>query len=179
MTVGMPDAPSSISTHETMISDRSRPRWAKVLLLIVATGVGFLFCEIGTRVFLRLTSQTLAQSATRAHAPDGDSLALCDIVTPSANPRLIYELLPNRHGRFQGTLYRPNSHGMRGGEVALEKPKNVWRIAALTAVRFRALREEREGCPRSLESGYGPVGKARNYGAKRISPRLTVPFVES
>jgi len=53
------------------------------------------------------------------------------LIQPSDLPDLVYELKPSRRWVFLGADTATNSHGLRGPEVALEKPPGTLRIAGL------------------------------------------------
>ena len=60
---------------------------------------------------------------------DTNNLKLGDLLRPSADPEIVYELRPNIAGTFLGKPYRTNSHGMRDDELPLAKPAGQLRIA--------------------------------------------------
>lgn len=60
---------------------------------------------------------------------DTANLKLGDLLRPSADPEIVYELRPSIAGTFLGKPYRTNSHGMRDDELPLEKPPGQLRIA--------------------------------------------------
>lgn len=62
---------------------------------------------------------------------DPSNLKLGDLLKPSADPEIVFELRPNVDGAFMGRPYRSNSHGMRDREIALEKPPGQRRIAVI------------------------------------------------
>ncbi|MCB0319518.1 MAG: SGNH/GDSL hydrolase family protein [Bdellovibrionales bacterium] len=59
------------------------------------------------------------------------SVSLRSIITPHPEPRIIYDLLPNQQVQFQGVPVRINNCGMRGQDVAVEKPAHVLRVLFL------------------------------------------------
>ncbi len=61
----------------------------------------------------------------------GGSVSLRSIITPHPSEEIMYDLLPNLSVNFQGVPVRTNSCGMRGREIALDKPEKVYRIAFL------------------------------------------------
>jgi len=104
---------------------------AKLSLLILSVVFALFLGEILLRVYSAVTSHNLSQAAARARKPNGSFFTLGDIVEISPNPRLIYDLAPNRNGYFGAAPYHSNSHGMRGPETTLAKPDHVFRIATL------------------------------------------------
>ncbi len=53
------------------------------------------------------------------------------LVVPSDLPGVIYELKPSRRWVFQGGFTQTNALGLRGPEIATEKPPRTLRVAAL------------------------------------------------
>ncbi len=56
---------------------------------------------------------------------------LGDMVMPSPDEQIIYELKPGLDLKFMRAQVRTNSFGMRGPEIEIEKPENTFRIALL------------------------------------------------
>ncbi|MCP4221555.1 MAG: hypothetical protein GY765_43425, partial [bacterium] len=104
---------------------------ANLILLLLSLVFSFFMAEIGARIFYKISHRNIYMKAALQHAPNGSTFVLKDIVFPSKNPRLFYELIPDRSGIFQGRPYGSNSHGLRGGETTVEKPAGTWRIASL------------------------------------------------
>jgi lysophospholipase L1-like esterase len=102
-----------------------------LFILVISIFIGLLIGEIIVRVYVRGNLKTIYQKKAMQKAPNGGKFDLKDILVSSNNPRLVYELIPYRHGTFEGIRYRSNAHGMRGPNVSKTKPKGVWRIAAL------------------------------------------------
>lgn len=102
-----------------------------IFLMAVSIIVSLLLAEAAVRVYFRLNHRSIYQQSAQRRSPDGSHFVLKDIIAPSDNPRLIYELIPNRRGVFFGKPYRTNSSGMRGPGTVVVKPEGVWRIAAL------------------------------------------------
>lgn len=143
---------------------RSKQRFFQIVLLLLALLFGLLICEAGTRIFLSIKSPTLVSSKGRLRAPNGANLQFYDTIALSRNPRLIYETIPNRYGRFLGAEYRTNSHGMRQGEVAVKKPANTFRIATLgDSTMFGWGVGNGENYPAVLERALNSVGDKRRY----------------
>lgn len=53
------------------------------------------------------------------------------LLRSSSNPELIYELKPNLDTYFKLARFKTNSHGIRGKECGIIKPKNTFRIAVI------------------------------------------------
>jgi lysophospholipase L1-like esterase len=102
-----------------------------LFILLISIIIGLLIGEIIVRVYVRGNLKTIYQKKARQKAPNGGEFDLKDILVSSNNPRLVYELIPYRHGIFEGIRYRSNAHGMRGPKISQNKPIRVWRIAAL------------------------------------------------
>ena len=58
-------------------------------------------------------------------------VSLRSIIQPHESDIVLYTLLPNLDVKFQGKRLTTNSFGMRGPEIELEKPANVFRLALL------------------------------------------------
>ncbi len=102
-----------------------------LFLLLFSLVFGLVIAELAVRVYLRAGLKNIYQEVALQKAPNGSDFLLKDIITPSNNPKLVYELIPHREGRFQDVPYRSNSLGMRAPEIAKTKPADTWRIAAL------------------------------------------------
>jgi len=59
------------------------------------------------------------------------SVSLRSIMQAHPSDEIIYTLVPNLNVKFQGVPLTTNSHGMRGPEIAVEKPEGTFRIALL------------------------------------------------
>lgn len=77
-----------------------------------------------------LRSSIVSASNNNPAASRGNT-TLGEIVVPSADDRIIYELKPDLNVRFQRAQVRTNSLGMRGPEYAIPKPADTYRIALL------------------------------------------------
>jgi lysophospholipase L1-like esterase len=105
-----------------------------------------------------------------AHVPVGTVQINRATVRPSANPRLRFELRPGGVARAE-VEYRVNSEGLRGPEVAREKPDGVRRVAVLgDSIAFGYWVAEEDTFPRQLEvllnevRGDGPRVEVLNFG---------------
>ncbi len=126
-------------------------------LALVAGSVGLtlLVLEIGFRL---------------AHVPVGTVQINRATVRKSANPRLRFELRPGGVARAE-VEYRVNGEGLRGPEVAREKPDGVRRVAVLgDSIAFGYWVAEEDAFPRQLESmlnevrGDGPRVEVLDFG---------------
>lgn len=86
--------------------------------------------ELALRVAVRGRTAAAAQAAAQAQDPERE-LSHAERLRPSVHPDVIYELKPNLDGLFLGRRLRTNSHGLRGPEMAVEKPAGVRRIVGL------------------------------------------------
>ena len=59
------------------------------------------------------------------------TITLGDLVMPSVDDQIIYELKPGLDVQFMRARVRTNSYGMRGPEYSLEKPAGTFRIALI------------------------------------------------
>jgi lysophospholipase L1-like esterase len=91
----------------------------------------FLALEVAVRVVTASDRNYLDEiSSPRALAPGGD-LALGDLVRPTADDSIVYELKPGVRGRFLGAPVAVNSLGMRDDERELPKRPQTFRIVGL------------------------------------------------
>lgn len=60
-----------------------------------------------------------------------NSVSLRTLIQPDSSDEIIYKLKPGLDVLFQGVRVVTNSFGMKGEEVSLEKPPDVYRIALL------------------------------------------------
>jgi len=135
-----------------------------ILLMLVSLVVALVIAEIAVRVYYKLSQRTIYQEMARQRVPNGSHFDLKDIISPSDNPHLVYELLPNRHGTFQGVLFRTNAHGMRGPETTIKKEKGTWRIAALgDSTMFGWGVKQEQAYPAVLEKALNAAGDSRRY----------------
>jgi hypothetical protein len=146
------------------VPPKKSDRKINLLILVISIFIGLLLGEIIVRVHVRGNLKTLYQKKARQKAPNGGVFELKDLIVSSDNPRLVYELIPYRHGTFEGIRYRSNSYGMRGPRVSRIKPKNVWRIAALgdSTMFGWGIREE-EAFPAVLQRALNSCGDSRQY----------------
>ena len=62
---------------------------------------------------------------------EGGPMTLINFVHISANPRLVYELIPTIEGVFVRQPVKFNSAGFFDRERAIPKPQGVWRLAVI------------------------------------------------
>jgi lysophospholipase L1-like esterase len=134
--------------------------------LLVLGGLAFalLVAEVGIRAHLAFTRQSLYDAAAEDRAPNGSAFTLNDLIVPSRNPRLVYELVPDRSGTYMGFPYRTNSFGMRGREMPREKPDKVFRVATLgDSTMFGWGVHEADSYPSTLEAALNLAGDPWRY----------------
>jgi hypothetical protein len=117
------------------------PGFARRFALRSALAVGSLLIavlalEVGMRAvnFAREDRRPLNERLADSRTDNSGNVrvySLGDIVQPSANQGIVYELRPNLHGAFQGQPLTTNSHGLRDAEYDYDKPAGVVRIVAL------------------------------------------------
>jgi len=135
-----------------------------ILLMLVSLVVALVIAEIAVRVYYKLSQRTIYQEMARQRVPNGSHFDLKDIIAPSDNPYLVYELIPNRRGTFQGVLLQTNSHGMRGPETTIKKREGTWRIAALgDSTMFGWGVKQEQAYPAVLEKALNTAGDSRRY----------------
>ncbi|MCP5065975.1 MAG: SGNH/GDSL hydrolase family protein, partial [bacterium] len=112
--------------------NRARRLLGSVGLALATIAATLLLLEIGVRIALGLDPNTF--ESLDAHRPEAArrQFRLIDLIRPSADDLVAYELRPGLRGRFRRQEIEINSLGMRGPERTLEKPEEgVFRIAAL------------------------------------------------
>jgi len=105
-----------------------------------------------------------------AHVPVGTVQINRATVRRSSNPRLRFELRPGSVARAE-VEYRVNAEGLRGPEVAREKPEGVGRVALLgDSIAFGYWVAEEDALAHQLETllaevqGSGPRVQVLNFG---------------
>lgn len=121
---------------QTLATARSRrAAWpSRSWSAIVATAFALFVAECSLRVWqVRTNRSTLEQawSAARTLAP-GDKARLVDLIRPSLDDRVIYELRPSlRDVEFKGARVDTNRHGFRTRELDETAPPNTVTILGL------------------------------------------------
>lgn len=95
-------------------------------LLMIEGGMRFIF-------WLRQDTRTL-RDLTQAQSQDAASTiyrGLGDIIQPSSEPGIIYELRPHLKGTFLGASLETNAQGLRDSDYPYRKPDNTVRIVGL------------------------------------------------
>jgi hypothetical protein len=105
----------------------------KALLLAGASLACFVLLEIALRVHAEWRSTGVLEDAYRnaRNPPRGASATLGDVVRPSPDPQIIYELKPNLDVVFKGQPLRTNGRGWREEEIRDDKPPGVIRIVGI------------------------------------------------
>jgi lysophospholipase L1-like esterase len=103
----------------------------RVALVAASMAVSLLALEVAVRVATAFDRNYLDDIASpRELAPERE-LTLGDLVRPTADDSMVYELRPGVRGRFLGLATAINSLGMRDGERELVKKPGTRRIVGL------------------------------------------------
>jgi lysophospholipase L1-like esterase len=155
---------TSESSETRKLAKQPSSMKANILLMLVSLVVALVIAEIAVRVYYKLSQRTIYQEMAQQRAPNGSHFDLKDIIAPSDNPYLVYELIPNRRGMFQGVLFQTNAHGMRGPETTIKKGKGTWRIAALgDSTMFGWGVKQEQAYPAVLEKALNSAGDSWRY----------------
>jgi hypothetical protein len=114
---------------------RKKRRGAKrVLLASISTLLCLLAAEAVLRSHTLVTSRGSLEEAYEKSTgvpPAGKPASFGEMVRPSNNPRIIYELKPGLDVVFKGAVTRTNSAGWREDEIPLAKPPGTIRIVGI------------------------------------------------
>ena len=110
---------------------RSRRLAASIGLALVSTLLGLVALEVAMRVRARLAAPAGLGTAHLGAVPPGGRARLGSIVRLSADPRIIYELMPGLDVTFLGAPLRTNADGFRGPLVAATRTRPAVRIVGL------------------------------------------------
>ena len=107
-----------------------RARWRHLLLLSVSL---FLSLEVGLRAYYLLTYRgTLEDLHDRPRLPTpGVEAKMGELIRPSLNHDIIYELKPGLEVLFLGASVKTSSRGWREQEIPLAKPPGTRRILGI------------------------------------------------
>lgn len=115
-------------------SIRKRPSNAfKLAMVGLAPIAGALLLEVGIRCRAYLLNQetlSAALSAVDEESPNG-RVRFRDIIRPSANDRIIFELRPELDVMYKGAHLRTNAYGFRGGEYPVKADAGTITILGL------------------------------------------------
>ncbi|HMO18241.1 MAG TPA: SGNH/GDSL hydrolase family protein [Oligoflexia bacterium] len=108
-------------------------------LLLVAFNLGiiFLVLEGGYRIWLKINADSASIWSLRDSKENSEKIyveppvTLGRLIQKSSFHGRVYELMANIEAIYLGHPLRTNSFGMRGAEVGLDKPENVFRIAGI------------------------------------------------
>lgn len=108
-------------------------RTKEIVVPLLAVGLAVGALELALRaVDWRRDPGTLEQAFADAALPDpGAEASLGEMVRPSPDPRIIYELKPGLDVIYRSVPVRTNSAGWREGELALAKEAGTVRIVGL------------------------------------------------
>ncbi len=105
----------------------------KLATAAAATLLAFLALEIALRIHATVTDTGRLEDAW-AHPespPAGKRVELGEMIRPSPDPRIIYELKPGLDVEYHGARVRTNSAGWREEEIPEAKPAGTVRILGL------------------------------------------------
>ncbi len=101
-----------------------RRGWLRLLLATVSVTATLFALEAGARLIAyRSDLRQLGRSASLPKA--GEAATLGQMLRPSANRRIVYELVPGLSVRFMDQPVETNAHGFRDRTIAFEKPATV------------------------------------------------------
>jgi len=108
-------------------------RWPEALLLACSIGLCLLAAEIVLRVhYSQSSSGTLEDLAREPELPRSRKrVFLGEMLTISASPRRVYQMVPGLDVRFRGVPVRTNSDGWRDREVPPIKGNRTLRIVGI------------------------------------------------
>lgn len=116
------------------VGPRTRSLLRKCALLLVSGFVGVTVIEIGLRVIDHLSHETLEDAGNR-QAPSIDDpdreVTLGEIIRPSSDADIIYELIPTSRYRFKGHAVEINTAGFRGPSLPRVPPTGTVRIVGI------------------------------------------------
>jgi hypothetical protein len=109
----------------------NRRSWRRIALAAASVLTSLVALEVAVRIATASDRNYLDEIVSpRVLVPGGD-LALGDLVRPTADDSIVYELRPGVRGRFLGAAVAINSLGMRDGERELAKKPETFRIVGL------------------------------------------------
>jgi hypothetical protein len=110
---------------------RSRRAAATVGLALVSTLVGLVTVEIALRVRARLAAPPGLGTARLGGVPPGGRARLGNVVSLSADSRIVYELVPGLDVTFLDVPLRTNADGFRGPLVPAARTRPAVRVVGL------------------------------------------------
>jgi GDSL-like lipase/acylhydrolase family protein len=110
---------------------RSRRAAATAGLALASTLVGLAAIEVALRVRARLAAPPGLGTARLGGVPPGGRARLGNIVRLSADPRIVYELVPGLDVTFLGLPLRTNADGFRGPLVPAARARPAVRVVGL------------------------------------------------
>ncbi len=110
---------------------RSRRVAASAGLALVSTLLGLAATEVALRVRARLAAPPGLGTARIGAVPPGGRARLGNVVRLSADPRIVYELVPGLDVTFLGVPLRTNADGFRGPRVPSARTRPAVRVVGL------------------------------------------------
>jgi lysophospholipase L1-like esterase len=109
----------------------SRRLVASLALALASSLLGLLVLEAGFRARACFLAPATLGNARAVLPPPGSRVRLGHIVRLSADPRIVYELLPRLDVTFLGMPLRTNARGFRGPAVSEARTRDAVRIVGL------------------------------------------------
>lgn len=106
----------------------------KIITILFGILIGAIIAEIGFRFYHSLQYDDLKEIAAEKRPPiqePNKELKLGQIIQLSANPKIIYELIPSSTYHFKKTSVTTNKFGFRGKEFPIIKEEKTKRIIGL------------------------------------------------
>jgi lysophospholipase L1-like esterase len=110
---------------------RSRRAAATAALALASTLVGLVAIEVALRARARLAAPAGLGTARLGTVPPGGRARLGNVVRLSADPRVVYELVPDLDVTFLGQPLRTNADGFRGPRVPAARTRPAVRVVGL------------------------------------------------
>jgi lysophospholipase L1-like esterase len=104
---------------------------APLVLALVSTLVGLAALEAVFRARARLADTGSLEDAAASRPAPGSRVRLGDIVRPSPNPRIVYELVPGLDVTFLRQPLRTSADGFRGPELGAGRTRPAVRVVGL------------------------------------------------
>jgi lysophospholipase L1-like esterase len=114
-----------------MLASRPRRLVASTLLAAAATLVGLAFLEAALRARARFAAPAGLGTARLGEVPPGGRARLGHVVRLSADPRIVYELVPGLDVSFLGAPLLTNADGFRGPLVPAARTRPAVRVVGL------------------------------------------------
>jgi lysophospholipase L1-like esterase len=149
--------------------------------------LGLVALELALRLQLALSGPDLEQASRSAAPRLGGELRLIDLIRPSRNRRLVYELRPALWGRYAGAPVSINAEGLRDAELPRRKEPGELRIALLGdscafgqgVAAEQALSEQLEAFLQRRFGGGGRRFEVLNFGVPGYNTAMEAELLRS